>query len=105
MLSADHLSIDGPPFPVKCVRKFRSTLGGEVAYRCVCVCVCVCVYLYVCTHMRMRVRARYHLYFEYVRIETTDNINFYSESAVYINYKVYGLNHLLRIVFLLNVKK
>ncbi len=37
MLSADHLNIDGPPFPVKCVRKFKSALGEEVAYRCVCV--------------------------------------------------------------------
>ncbi len=45
MLSVDHRNTDGPPFPVKYVRKFRSTLGGEVAYRCVCVCVCVCVYL------------------------------------------------------------
>ncbi len=36
MLSVDHLNIDGPPFPVKCVRKFRSALGGEVTYRCVC---------------------------------------------------------------------
>ncbi len=43
MLSADHGNIDGPPFPVKCIRKFRSALGGEVAYRCVCVCVCVCM--------------------------------------------------------------
>ncbi len=47
MLSADHLNIDGPPFPVckkiqvdgspfprKCVRKFRSILG-EVTRRCV----------------------------------------------------------------------
>ncbi len=33
MLSADHLNIDGPPFPVKCVRKMRSTLGGEVTRR------------------------------------------------------------------------
>ncbi len=40
MLSADHLNIDGPPFPLKCVRKFRSALGGEVTYRCVYVCVC-----------------------------------------------------------------
>ncbi len=39
MLSADHWNIDGPPFPVKCVRKFRSALGGEVAYRCVYVCM------------------------------------------------------------------
>ncbi len=38
MLSADHWNIDGPPFPVK-LRKFRSALGGEVAYRCVRVCV------------------------------------------------------------------
>ncbi len=47
MLSADHLNIDGPPFPAKCVRKFKSALGGEVAYRgrgvCVWVYVCVCV--------------------------------------------------------------
>ncbi len=39
MLSADHLNIDGPPFPVKCARKFRSALDGEVTYRYVCVCV------------------------------------------------------------------
>ncbi len=38
MSSADHLNIDGPPFPVNCVRKFRSVLGGEVTYRGVCVC-------------------------------------------------------------------
>ncbi len=38
MLSADHLNVDGPPFPVKCVGKFRYALGGEVTYR-VCVCV------------------------------------------------------------------
>ncbi len=30
MLRADHLNIDGPPFPVKRVRKFRSALDGEV---------------------------------------------------------------------------
>ncbi len=36
MLSTDHWNIDGPPFPVKCGRKFRFALGGEVAYRCVC---------------------------------------------------------------------
>ncbi len=42
MLSADHLNIDGPPFPVKCVRKFRYALSGEVTYKGVCVCVCVC---------------------------------------------------------------
>ncbi len=41
MLSADHLNIDGPPVPVKCVKKFRSALGGEVTHRCACVCVCV----------------------------------------------------------------
>ncbi len=39
MLSADYLNIDGPPFSVKCVRKFRSTLGGEVTH--------VCEYAYV----------------------------------------------------------
>ncbi len=39
MLSVDHLNIDGPPFPVKCVRKFGSALGGEVTSRCVCACV------------------------------------------------------------------
>ncbi len=48
MLSADHLNIDGPRFPVKIVRKFRSALGGEVACRCVCVCVCVCLSVCVC---------------------------------------------------------
>ncbi len=41
MLGADHLNIDGPPFPIKCVRKFGSALGGEVTYRDVCGCVCV----------------------------------------------------------------
>ncbi len=43
---------------------------------CVCVCVCVC----------------YRSYFQCVHIETTDNIDFYGESGVYINYKVYGYN-------------
>ncbi len=54
---ADHLNIGGSPFPVKCVRKFRSALGGEAAragacvFVCVCVCVsvCVCVYTYTYT--------------------------------------------------------
>ncbi len=32
MLSADHLNIDGLPFPVKCVRKLRPTFGAEVIY-------------------------------------------------------------------------
>ncbi len=36
MLNVDHLNIDGPPFPVKCVRKFGSTLGGAVTYKVVC---------------------------------------------------------------------
>ncbi len=35
MLSVDHLNIDGPPIPLKCVRKFGSDLVGEVMYRCV----------------------------------------------------------------------
>ncbi len=43
MLSVDHLNIDGLLFPVKCVRKLRSALCGEVVHRSVCVCVCVCV--------------------------------------------------------------
>ncbi len=43
MLSADHFNIDGLPFPVKCVRKFRSALGGEVAYKCAYACACMCV--------------------------------------------------------------
>ncbi len=34
MLSVDHSNIDGPALAVKCVRKFRSALSGEV----VCVC-------------------------------------------------------------------
>ncbi len=38
MWSVDHLNIDGPLFPVKCVRKFRSALGGEVTHRSACVC-------------------------------------------------------------------
>ncbi len=42
-LNADHLNIDDPPFPVKCVWKFRSALGREV----VCVCVCVCARAHV----------------------------------------------------------
>ncbi len=41
MLSVDHSNIDVPPLAVKCVRKFRSALGGEVTSVCVCVCVCV----------------------------------------------------------------
>ncbi len=40
MLSVDYLNIYGPPFPVMCVRKFRSALGGEVTHS-VCMCVCV----------------------------------------------------------------
>ncbi len=71
MLSADHLDNDGQSFPIKCMRKFRSALGGEVTYRGVCV--------------------FYRLYFECVHIETTDNIDFCTESAVCINYKVYGI--------------
>ncbi len=47
MLSADHLNIDGPPFSVKCVRKFRSALGGEVGK-----CVCVCVFIFVFKDLR-----------------------------------------------------
>ncbi len=39
MLIVDHINIDGPPFPVKCVRKFGSVLGGEVTYRSVHACV------------------------------------------------------------------
>ncbi len=38
MLSADHLNIDGPLFPVKCVRKFGSALGGEVTSPCISMC-------------------------------------------------------------------
>ncbi len=30
MLGVDHLNIDGPPFPVKCVRKFGSALGKVI---------------------------------------------------------------------------
>ncbi len=37
---------------------------------CVCVCVCVC----------------HRLYFESVHIETTDNIDFYTESTIYNEY-------------------
>ncbi len=37
MLKADHLNTDGLPFPVKCVRKCRSALGGEVTSICECV--------------------------------------------------------------------
>ncbi len=36
MLTADHLNIGGLPFLVKCVRKFRSALGGEVTHRGLC---------------------------------------------------------------------
>ncbi len=36
MLNVDHSDIDGPPLAVKCVRKFGSTLGGEVMFVCVC---------------------------------------------------------------------
>ncbi len=35
--SIDHLNIDGPPFTVKCVRKFGSALGREITFRYVCV--------------------------------------------------------------------
>ncbi len=41
MLNVEHLNTDGPLFPVKCVGKFRSTLGGEVTYKCVCVVYCL----------------------------------------------------------------
>ncbi len=37
MLSVDYLNINDSPFLVKCVRKFKSALGGEVTYRCVCI--------------------------------------------------------------------
>ncbi len=40
MVSVDHLNIDGTPFPVKCIRKFGSTLGREVTYRGVCISIC-----------------------------------------------------------------
>ncbi len=33
MQSADHLNIDGSPFPVKCVGKFSSVFGEEVTHR------------------------------------------------------------------------
>ncbi len=39
MLNVDHSNIDGPPFTVKCVRKFGSALG-EVTCACACLCVC-----------------------------------------------------------------
>ncbi len=42
MLSVNHLNVDGPPLPEKCVRKFRSALGAEVTHRSVCVCKCLC---------------------------------------------------------------
>ncbi len=35
MLSVDHSNIDNPPLAVKCVRKIRSALGGEVTSVCV----------------------------------------------------------------------
>ncbi len=38
MQSVDHLNIDGPPCPVKCVRKFGSALGGEITYKGVHTC-------------------------------------------------------------------
>ncbi len=34
MLNVDHSNTDGPPFAVKCVRKVRSALGGEVTFVC-----------------------------------------------------------------------
>ncbi len=34
MQRVDHLNTDDPAFPVKCVRKFESTLGREVTYKC-----------------------------------------------------------------------
>ncbi len=39
----------------------------------------------------LRVCVHYRLYFKCAHSETTDNIDFYSESAAYINYKVYGV--------------
>ncbi len=51
MLRADHLNIDGPPFPAKFIRKFRSALGGEVTYRD----RDMCVYVYVCKMYEERI--------------------------------------------------
>ncbi len=43
MQSFEDSNINGPLFPVKCVRKFESDLGGKVTYRGVCVSVSVCL--------------------------------------------------------------
>ncbi len=54
MLIVDHLNIDGPPFPVECVRKFGSALGGEVTYRYVCLSVCLSVFVRPSVKVRVR---------------------------------------------------
>ncbi len=53
-LIVDHLNIDGPPFSVKCVRKFGFALSGVVKNMCVYAC-CMhkCMGMYVCMGMHM----------------------------------------------------
>ncbi len=58
MLSAKHLNIDGPPFPIKFVRIFGSALGGEVTYKGVCVRTRACT----------RARARTHTHIFYMAV-------------------------------------
>ncbi len=74
MLSANHLNIDGPPFPVKCVRKFGSALGGEV--------VCVCVRVCVCTYMMWMCQERTLCIFYTCEVRTFDQEQTHSRSAV-----------------------
>ncbi len=56
MLSDDHLNIDGSLFLVKCVRKFKSALGGEVTYMRAY--VCMPAYLHVRVGIYMYTHAR-----------------------------------------------
>ncbi len=44
MQTVDHLNIAGPLFPVKCLRKFGSTLYFEVTHRGAHACMCMRLY-------------------------------------------------------------
>ncbi len=67
MLNVDHLNIDGPPFPVKCVRKFRSALGEEVTSRYACVCSRVRACAYVLVYRSKKERSQEFLFYHSCR--------------------------------------
>ncbi len=68
MLSVDPVNIDGPPFLVKCVRKFRSTLGREVT---IGVHIGVCMHAYVYMHMYLYVHVGVCLYAHALLLHST----------------------------------